>query len=366
MKKRNIMNIGLAIILVISALISFSGQGKLEEYKYKAEITKAISITETKQQLEVKILSGELDSQELTLINDESIATHQRVFNQGERVMVFHNPDEGMSYVLDYERFPQLLVLFLVFVLVAVLVTGVQGIGALVGLGLSFIVIFKLILPLILQGYSPVWVAIFGSILIIPLTFYPSHGINMKSNIAIISTFITLIIAGLLATFFADYAHLTGLASEESNFLMLGTASQIDFQGLILAGILISILGILDDITISQASVVQQLKLVKKNIQFPELFTRALSIGRDHIASLVNTLVLVYAGASLPVLLLFLDYSNSFVSIINLEFIAEEVVRTLIGSIALILAVPITTVLAAFTSIKGVKVEEHGHDHSHG
>ena len=215
---------------------------------------------------------------------------------------------------------------------------------------------------MILQGHSPVLVAILGSVLIIPLTFYPSHGVNRKTNIAIVSTFLTLVIAGLLASFFSDFTHLTGLASEESNFLKIGTAEQIDFQGLILAGILISILGILDDITISQASIVQQLKLAKPDIQFTELFGRALSVGRDHIASLVNTLILVYTGASLPLLLLFLDQSVGFQSIINLEFMAEEVVRTLIGSVALILAVPITTVLAAFSSTKDVEVD-HSHHH---
>lgn len=163
-----------------------------------------------------------------------------------------------------------------------------------------------------------------------------------------IGTFLTLIISGLIATYFAELTHLTGLASEETNFLKLSTQSTINFKGLVLSGILISILGILDDITVSQCSVIQQLKNTKPSITPKELFHRGMQVGHDHISSLVNTLILVYAGASLPMLLLFFDSSTTFHKVLNAEFMAEEIIQTLIGSIGLILAVPITTVIAAF------------------
>lgn len=355
MKKQKLVTLVLGMVLVLAIVFSSSGGSVPDDATVKAEILKVLQTTETTQTLEVKFLDGELAGEIRTIENDEQYSADRRIFEEGDRVIM-----QG-DYIVDYFRFSRILVLFGLFMLVVMLVTGFQGIGALIGMGLSFLVIFKLVLPQILIGRPPVLMAILGSILIIPLTFYSSHGFSKKTNIAIFGTFVTLVVAGVLATFFADYLHLTGFASEEISYLKMTTTQGIDFQGLILAGILISILGVLDDITISQASVVQQLKLAKTNIKFPELFARAMSVGRDHIASLVNTLILVYAGASLPLLLLFLDYSTDFQSVINLEFIAEEIVRTIIGSIGLILAVPITTLLAAFISAKGVKAEHHHH-----
>lgn len=362
MKKQKFSNLILGVLFIAILMISGvfnTSDSNADKDQFNAEIVRVISSTETNQTLEVKLQNGPMKGQVKVIENDELYSENRRIFKDGDEVVVVHLPEQEAFYISEYQRFNQLLYLFILFIVVSLLITGTQGIGALIGMGLSFLVIFKLVLPLILAGNSPVLVAILGAALIIPLTFYPSHGISKKTNIAVVSTLVTLVIAGLLATFFADYSHLTGLASEELIYLKIETFKDIDFQGLVLAGILISILGILDDITISQASIVQQLKLAKKNIQFPELFSRAMAVGRDHIASLVNTLILVYAGASLPLLLLFMDHENNFKSVMNLEFIAQDVVSTLIGSIALILAVPITTLLAAFISTKGVKVEEH-------
>lgn len=361
MKKQKLTNLILGVLLVVVLFgggIFSSSDSNTSKNEFGAEIVRVIGSTETNQTLEVKLQDGPMKDQVKVIENDELYNANRRVFESGDKVVVVYMPDQNTFYISEYQRFNQLLYLFILFIVVSLLITGTQGIGALIGMGLSFLVIFKVVLPLILAGNPPLLVAIFGAALIIPLTFYPSHGISKKTNIAVVSTLVTLVIAGLLATVFADYAHLTGLASEESIYLKSETFQNIDFRGLVLAGILISILGILDDITISQASIVQQLKLAKKNIQFSELFSRAMAVGRDHIASLVNTLILVYAGASLPLLLLFMDHENNFKSIINLEFIAQDVLSTLVGSIALILAVPITTLLAAFVSTKGVKIEE--------
>lgn len=353
-----VLGLGLIILFMTS-----NPQTATDNTTHKATIKNVIASDDTSQTLEIAFVSGPQKGTTQKIVNDESFSAYKRVFDKGDTVLITQNPETNDSYISDYVRTPQLLVLFIVFAVITLLITGLQGFGALVGMGASFVVIFKLILPAILAGYSPLLTVIGASALIIPLIFYPSHGINKKTNIAVVSTLLTLIITGGIATFFANYTHLTGLASEEANFLSLDVASKIDFQGLILAGILISILGVLDDITVSQASVVQQLKLTKKNIKFSELFERAMIVGRDHIASLVNTLILVYAGAALPLLLLFLEKQSTLASTINLEFMAEEIVRTLIGSIAIILAVPITTFLAAMTSVKGVKVEEHHHCH---
>ncbi|MFH1959616.1 MAG: YibE/F family protein, partial [Patescibacteria group bacterium] len=169
----------------------------------------------------------------------------------------------------------------------------------------------------------------------------------------VVATFISLVITGLLAVYFVDVTHLTGFASEEAGFLQVERQGSIDIRGLLLAGIIISTLGILDDVTIGQASVVKQLKKANPKISFLELFKNGMKVGQDHISSMVNTLVLVYSGSALPLLLLFFDSQKTFVDILEFELIAEEIVRMLVGSIGLVLAAPLATIMAAYIFSKG-------------
>lgn len=365
---KNLSKIILGILVFFSALILFNlnitnqKEDKSEANYVFGEITKVIetkkSETEFSQKLEVQIKDNK---ENITIVNDESYSTHPREFNGGDKVMLAFAEEIGEYYIIDYYRTPILLILFGIFILVVVIVAGWQGLGALLGMLLSFLVIFKLILPLILNGYSPVMAAIIGSLIIIPATFYSSHGFSKKTSVAVFSTLLTLIFAGLISTLFANLGNLTGQSSEEVAFLSIETANLIDFKGLVLAGMIISILGVLDDITISQASVVRQLKSAKNNISLSELYLRSMKVGRDHISSMVNTLILVYTGASLPLLLLFMEKSQNFSKVINLEFISEEIIRTLVGSISLILAVPITTFIAVLVLSKS-DCKEDGHN----
>lgn len=318
-------------------------------------ITSILDHYDAVQVVEVEITKGRLEGEKIVLTNDESIVTDPRVFYEKDKVMIAHLPDpegeefehEGYFYIAEYDRSTTIFVLFGLFTLVVVAVASWQGIGALAGLGVSFVVIFRYILPQILSGAPPVTTAIIGAIFIIPVIFYFSHGFQRKTTVAVLGTILTLIVTGVIATFFAKWTNLTGLASAEANSLNFETGGVIDFRGLVLAGMIISILGIMNDITVSQASIVQQLKQVKEKISFGELYFRAMKVGRDHIASMVNTLILVYTGVSLPILLLFMDRAKWFREVINYEFLTEEIVRTMVGSIGLILAVPITTFLAA-------------------
>ncbi len=354
----------IAVIFVLGLLFS-TGPGEMQENNEQqetlhAEIIEVLGeqVTEDEifiQTLELEFIKGSLEGEKIIIDNDESNRVSHRVFEAGDKVVVTHIKGQDIFYIADYVRSTALLWVFMIFILLVLFITGLQGLGALVGMFLSFVIIFKLILPMILNGTDPVLAAIFGAIFIIPLTFYFSHGANRKTTIAVVGTMITLVIAGILATVFADIGNLTGLASEETTFLKLGTAQNINFKGLVLAGMIISILGILDDITIAQAAIVEQLKIANKKMSFGELYRRSMRVGRDHISSMINTLILVYTGASLPLLLLFLDRSQNFMDIINYEFIAEEIIRTFVGSISLILAVPITTLLAAFIVSKSKK-----------
>jgi len=213
-------------------------------------------------------------------------------------------------------------------------------------MAISFLIIFSFILPQIVSGANPVEIAILGSLVIIPVSFFLSHGFNRKTFVAIVGTLIALVITGILSNIFVDTAHLTGFASEEAGFLQVIKQGTINMKGLLLAGIIIGVLGVLDDITISQSSIVFQLKETNSRLTMDELYKRAMDVGQDHISSMVNTLILVYTGAALPLLLLFINNPHPFSEIINYEIIADEIVRTLVGSIGLVLSVPITTFVA--------------------
>ncbi len=308
------------------------------------------------------------DNQEtLELLHEQAPFSKWTEYQVGEEVVLIQQPDNSWI-ITDFVRRPALIQLGVLFAILVVAIGRWWGVRSLISLAVSFVIIFGAILPAIMSGMNPLVVTLLGSALIIPTTFYLAHGRNHKTHVAIIGTLISLVLSGLLAVTFVNHAHLTGFASEEAAFISVETQDAIDIRGLLLAGIIISLLGTLDDITVSQASFVQQLKESNPKIPFKELFARAMKVGQDHISSLVNTLVLVYAGASLPLLLLFLDSDVATLQVFNMEIIADEVVRTLVGSIGIVLAAPITTLIATlvFDKVKPDSKnnsDHHGHAH---
>lgn len=275
----------------------------------------------------------------------------EQVFRTGDKVIVSatKSPDgKELFFIQDYIRRSSLMYLVIIFLVIVLIIAGRTGLGSLLGLLFSFIVIFYFILPQIMSGNDPVMITILSSVIIIPVTYYLSHGFNSKTHIAIISTLIVLVISGLLANYFINDARITGLASEEAGYLLTLKSNLINIKGLLLAGIIIGMIGIIDDIAISQAAIVFQLKQTSSKLTFLDLYTKAMEIGKDHIGSVVNTLILVYTGAALPLMLLFIDNPSPFLQVINHEIIAEEIIRTLIASIGLIFAVPATTFMSAF------------------
>lgn len=268
-------------------------------------------------------------------------------YKRGENLLLEQDENSKEYIITDYYRQGSLNVLFIIFVLVVLVIGKFYGLSSLLGMAVSLIIILKIILPQIYHGANPITVVLLASIILIPLTFYLSHGINTKTNIAIAGTFVSAFITGFLAFIFTHLAHLNGFGSEEASFLDIAKGGSLNIQSLLIAGIIIGSIGILDDVSVSQVSVVKELKQANPKLKLFDLYTRSMSVGRDHVASMVNTLFLVYTGAALPLMLLFVDNSASFTQIINTEMIAEEVVRTLVASIGLILAVPITTIMAA-------------------
>jgi uncharacterized membrane protein len=220
-----------------------------------------------------------------------------------------------------------------------------RGAAALVGLIATLLVLFLFMVPAILDGRDPLLVSLVGSVVIAFAALYLSHGLNSRTTVALLGTLGGLGCAALFAVVFMDLAEITGLASEEALFLTaLGT--NLDLRGLILGGMMVGALGAIDDITVTQASAVWELRAADATRSRSQLLLSGLRIGRDHVASTVNTLVLAYAGASMPVLILFVLSDQSAGTVANGEIVATEIVRTLVGSIGLIASVPITTWLA--------------------
>jgi uncharacterized membrane protein len=310
------------------------------------------------QKLELRGVGGKLDDQKIIVEHGKVPIINSIEYNPGDEVVLSITKDDKGSpsyFITDYVRKTPLLWLFALFIFLTIVIGGKRGIFSVLGMAISFVVIFFFVLPQILKGQDPILIAILSSIIIIPVTFYLSHGYNKKTTVAVIGTISALIITGFLAKYFVDATYLTGLASEEATFLESAKQGTVELKGLLLAGIIIGALGVLDDITISQAAIVFQLKSASPRIGIKELFLRAMDIGQDHIASMVNTLVLIYTGAALPLLLLFINNSLPFSAVINFEMISEEIVRTLVVSIGLILSVPLVTLLAAITSDIEVK-----------
>jgi uncharacterized membrane protein len=268
----------------------------------------------------------------------------------------------GYTFV-DFERRAPMLWLALAFAALVIAFGRLRGALSLIGLAASLAVVVLFIIPAILDGRSPLAVAIVGSLAVMLLTISLAHGLGPKSLAAMLGTTVSLVLVAVLALAFTEITDLTGLASEESALLQINEVG-VSFEGLLLAGMVIAALGVLDDVTVSQASTVLALRRANPELGFGELYRRAIDVGRDHVSATVNTLVLAYVGASLPVLLLFGSGELGFVDAVNVELVAQEVVATLVGSIGLIAAVPITTALAArLAPVSDETGDEHRRDH---
>ncbi|TXS55939.1 YibE/F family protein [Streptomyces sp. t39] len=272
-----------------------------------------------------------------------------RQLKEGQGVIVAYAPDapRDLQYsVTDVDRDFPIALLAGIFALVVVVVGRMRGVMALIALAASFAVLTLFILPAILQGSNPLVVAIVGASAIMLIALYLCHGVNARTSVAVLGTLISLLLIGLLGSLFIGWASLSG-NTDDNTGLIKGLYPGIDMSGLLLAGVIIGSLGVLDDVTVTQTSAVWELHRADPAMGPRGLYRSAIRIGRDHIASVVNTLVLAYAGAALPLLLLFSIAQSSVGTVATSELVAEEIVRTLIGSIGLVASVPVTTVLAA-------------------
>jgi uncharacterized membrane protein len=283
-------------------------------------------------------------------------------FEEGEIVVLSYRPDAEPLFQYQYsdrERRPMLLGVAIVFGLAVVALGRLRGLAALGGLAASLVVLVAFIVPAILEGNSPILVAAVGAGAIGFLALYIAHGWNPLTHVAVIGTFTALLLTVGLSALTVELAHFSGFASEESLYLTF--IDQFDVTGLLLAGIVLGALGALDDVTVTQASAVWEVRRANPALDRSHLYRAGLRVGRDHIASTVNTLLLAYAGASMPLLLLFALSGQPLGIVANSEVVATEIVRTVVGSIGLMAAVPITTWLAARVAA-GLAPEDLGHD----
>lgn len=322
------------------------------------------------QTLEVKILDGEKVGQTMVLVND-----YIR-FSVGDELYVRHivRAEDGKDIYMigEPDRIPVLGYLALIFIVLVFAFGGIQGIRGLVSLAGSFALIIYVLLPGILGGYSALLMSILVSSLIIIAGSYITHGFKRVTTSAVIGMIITVIFTGLLAHYSVELANLSGFESDESVYLNSSTQGTIDLVGLLLGGIIIGLLGVLYDVAIGQAVAVEELHHVAPHMSRKEVYRRAIRIGREHIGALVDTLAIAYVGASLPLLLLFYHVSSPSLMTINREVFSVEIIRTLVGSIGIVLAVPITTAMAVWILVRendkgdvNIEVDRVGHHHHH-
>ena len=299
--------------------------------------------------LELELLQGP-DRGETTSLEFPDDGTTTPDLDVGDKIVLSRQPgaEPGFEYAFaDRARKPVLIALAVVFAAAVVLLGRLRGLAALAGLVVSFVILLRFILPAILSGNSPLVVAIVGAGAIAFLAIYVAHGFRPLTTVALLGTLGALAITVAAAQLFVNLAEFSGFASEEAIYLNVAQGS-INLTGLTLGGIVIGALGAIDDMTVTQASVVAELRDADPHMSRLRLFSAAMRVGRDHVASTVNTLALAYAGASMPLLVLFVLARQSLGTVANGETVATEIVRTLVGSLGLVTAVPLTTWLAVW------------------
>ncbi|MEE9616640.1 MAG: YibE/F family protein, partial [Anaerolineae bacterium] len=320
------------------------------------------------QRLLLRVESGSLAGEEVEVEEGTvNIISQDRLVHVGDRVYLERavGSDGDRFYISDFERTGPLFWIVTLFVGLVVLVGRGKGLRSLVGTLFSLVVIFAFIVPQIIAGQDPVVVSIAGSIVLLAVSNYLIYGWNPRAHAAVAGMVLSLVLTGVLAWLFVGWARLTGL-SEEGGYLVLELGPGINLQGLLLGGIIIGSMGALDDVCVAQVSVVFELLDANPDLEWVDLFRRAFNVGRDHIAAMVNTLVLAYTGASLPLLLAFTLYQEPLWRRVNREPIAEEIVRTLVGSMGLVMAAPITSLIASLLARWMVRREEAGKQGSKG
>ena len=366
--------VSLVIFLLVSLMASAQDQGDTPgnsvapQETFKAVVIqileeKEITVTDEngheeklkRQNLRLRGLAGTYKDKEfiVNLLDDQN-SLNKAVYKVWDEVLVMYSADgqeNGEFFITDFIRTKVLFWLFIGFAVSVLLVGRLKGLCSLVSLALTFLVLIKFIIPRILGGADPVIITVIGSIVILVIIIYLTEGLNVKSHITAISIFLSLLFTVYLSWLLIHLANLSGLSNEEAGFIVNLGAKTLNLQGILLAGIIIGTLGALDDIIISQVATVEELNRTNLHQSRTEILKKALNVGVSHISAMANTLFLAYAGAGLPLLILFVSGQSSFASwdaAINNEMLATEIIRALAGTIGIVLSVPLATIISVW------------------
>lgn len=324
------------------------------------------TVTEISQETEVQLAEDQKGYTQILKVKEDGTGITRQIehgseqfplsgtqrFKVGQQVVLNGQIDESGAQqfgIIDQYRIPALVVLLLGFFVLVLVVSRWKGLTSLLGMVFSLGVLMFFMVPQIASGANPVLISVLAAGMISAVVIYLGHGFNYRSHVALFCMLATLAVVALLSFFAVKLSYLSGTGEESAGYLQFVGLKNINLQGLFLGGIILAALSVLDDSVVSQVSVLYQLKQVKKELSFRELWQRGMEVGKDHISTLVNTLILAYAGASLPLFILFTVSSTqpAWVSL-NDQLIAEEVVRTITGSIGLVLSIPLSTFIAAY------------------
>lgn len=309
------------------------------------------------QHLKIQIVEGPYKDKILTIRHTiERIMPGNYIFKKGDKILLRITEKDHHIETLKIEekvRDTQVYAIVGLFVVLVLIFAKLSGLKAILSLLFTLCMIFFAYIPLIIHGYSPILSSILISIISIVVTLFIISGNNIKTYVSIIGTSLGVIMAGLLAYIFGNFAHLTGLA--DSNTISLAFIPQyrnLDYKGLLFGTMLIGAIGAIMDVAVSLSSSMWELKQQNPEMTSKELISSGLNIGKDILASMSNTLILAYVGTSLPLIILFIVYNVYFVEIINLDSVASEIVRAMSGSIGLIVCIPLTVSIAAHVYCK--------------
>ena len=304
-----------------------------------------------RQLVEVEIISGEYRG--LTKQTENILPGNPRydiLVSEGDEVLLVVGEEEGIikTYITDFIRDRGLLIMLLLFIGVLVFVGGWRGIKSLFSLVITVVVLFKVLLPLVLRGYNPLPLTVVAAAVLIVIILLIIGGWNKKTWAAIIGTAGGVLLAGLLAIYFGEWVNLTGLSTDEAQMLLHLGDTELDFRGVLFAGMIVGALGAIMDVGMSIASTLEEVKKGNPLLDLSQLFTAGMNVGRDIMGTMTNTLILAYVGGTMPLIMLLMSFQPSFLRIINMDLISTEVVRALAGSIGLVFCIPLTAFIAAF------------------
>ncbi len=357
----------LLVVALMSGTISVAAQVESEmetetefvNFTEKGTVLEASEIEErsedyfSSQLVTIRVDSGKYKGETIEIENVLSDYAHYDIIvEEGQKVslMIEEYPDgEYNVYISDYYRINSIVYLLGAFIILVVLIGRSKGIKSLISLGVTISAVLFVMLPLILRGYNPILVSVIIAVLVTVVTIFLVSGINHKSVAAIAGTSIGVIVAGVISFVVGNQASLTGLSAEEATMLMyIPQGIQFNFRHLLFAGIILGALGAAMDVGISIASAVDEIHKANPKLSQRRLFRSGMNIGKDVMGTMVNTLILAYTGTAIPMLLLFMAYETEMSKVFNLDVIATEIVRSLSGSIGLILTIPITAMIASY------------------